>query len=249
MLQSRAIKLISDYVLASKLVSGLYLSGSLVKKPEDASGDIHLHLVVEEGKYEAVYQQREKILTAYYSILHLDEEESTKVFRCVYDNGVILYLYIVLEKDIKVLCGVKIIFDHTNLLTKKALMENSNEEIARTMNDFSFILVNYYNYLRSDESLYVLKEASKLAIVLKKLLSLLERITKNNEEIEKLQYFESNEKKFFQAVKYVDINQSLTAVKLMMGIFDQIINEMTIELAQIVDIDLYLFAKERIWKL
>ena len=76
MLQSRAIKLISDYVLASKLVSGLYLSGSLVKKPEDASGDIHLHLVVEEGKYEAVYQQREKILTAYYSILHLDEEES-----------------------------------------------------------------------------------------------------------------------------------------------------------------------------
>ena len=48
MLQSRAIKLITDQVLATKLVLGLYLSGDLVKDPEDASSDIHLHLVVLE---------------------------------------------------------------------------------------------------------------------------------------------------------------------------------------------------------
>ena len=39
------------------------------------------------------------------------------------------------------------------------------------------------------------------------------------------------------------------AVKLMMSVFDRIINQMTIELAQMVNIDLYLFSKERIWKL
>jgi len=35
----------------------------------------------------------------------------------------------------------------------------------------------------------------------------------------------------------------------MMSVFDRIINQMTIELAQMVNIDLYLFSKERIWKL
>lgn len=249
MLQSRAIKLISDYALASKLVSGLFLSGPLVNNPEDASSDIHLHLLVEESNYDIVCNQREKILESYYSILYLEEDPNTKILRCVYDNGVILYLYVVIEKNIKQLLAVKVIFDNTNLLTKKALVENKKQEIAQVMNDFSFVLVKYYHYLRGDDFLSMIYEASKLAIILKKLLSLLTKDINTIEEVEKLQYVENDEKLHQQAIKYLDINQSLTAVKLMMSIFDRIMNQMTIELAQIVNIDLYLFTKERIWKL
>jgi predicted HAD superfamily phosphohydrolase YqeG len=81
------------------------------------------------------------------------------------------------------------------------------------------------------------------------LLSFLAKDIKTIEETEKLKYIENDEKKCQQAIKYLDINQSLMAVKLMMSVFDRIINQMTIELAQMVNIDLYLFSKERIWKL
>ena len=249
MLQSRATKLISDYLLASKLVSGLFLSGPLVSNPEDASSDIHLHVVVEASNYDFIYKLREKILESYYSILYLEEDPKTKILRCVYDNGVIIYLYLIIEKEIKPLSGVKIIFDNANLLAKKILVENKNQEIAQIMNDFSFVLVKYYNYLRGDDLLHMLYQASKLAIILKRLLSFLTKDIKTIEETEKLKYIENDEKKCQQAIKYLDINQSLMAVKLMMSVFDRIINQMTIELAQMVNIDLYLFSKERIWKL
>jgi len=135
------------------------------------------------------------------------------------------------------------------LLAKKILVENKNQEIAQIMNDFSFVLVKYYNYLRGDDLLHMLYQASKLAIILKRLLSFLAKDIKTIEETEKLKYIENDEKKCQQAIKYLDINQSLMAVKLMMSVFDRIINQMTIELAQMVNIDLYLFSKERIWKL
>lgn len=249
MLQSRAIKLISDQILASKLVLGLYLSGPLVINPEDASGDIHLHLVVEESKYDIVCEQREKFLEAYYSILYINEDHHTSIVHCVYDNGVIAYLYVIKEIEVKQLLGVKVIFDGTNSLLTNMLVHNPNQEIAEKINSFAFTLVKYYSYLRSDDFLNMLHEASRLAIGLKDLLVFLTSMTKNTDEAEKLLYIESNEKKHQQAIKHLDINNSLMAVKLMMNIFDGIINDMTIALAQMVNIDLYLFAKERIWKL
>ncbi|HKM30435.1 MAG TPA: hypothetical protein VJZ51_06745 [Bacilli bacterium] len=250
MLQSRAIKLVTDQVLLTKLVLGLYLSGDLVKDPEDASSDIHLHLVVETGNYAAVLLQRRQFLEAYYTILYFDEDDNSKIIRCVFDNGVIAYLYVIKVEDIRFLSGIKIIFDNSGFLrTKIATNINSNYEITELMNEFSFNLVKYYNYLRSENHLSILNSASRLAIVLGEFLKIQALETKKVCTVEDLQYIADDERRYKQALKTLQINDSLMAVKLMMNIFDAFINEMTIEIAEAVNIDLYLFAKERIWKL
>lgn len=250
MLQSRAIKLVTDQVLLTKLVLGLYLSGDLVKDPEDASSDIHLHLVVLESNYVEVLLQRRQFLETYYTILYFDEDDNSKIIRCVFDNGVITYLYVVKAEELHALKGVKIIFDNSNFLSAKIANDiNSNQEITEMMNEFSFNLVKYYNYLRSENHLYMLNSASKLAIVLGEFLKIKAIETKKVCTVEDLQYIEDDERRYKQALKTLQINDSLMAVKLMMNIFDAFINEMTIETAETVNIDLYLFAKERIWKL
>jgi len=173
--------------------------------------------------------------------------------RCVYDNGVIIYLYVIRFKDVKPLRNILIISDFREFLKNKMIITDgvSIKEIGDLINQFSFLLVKFYNQYRSDDSLSMLSSATKLAMTLGKFLRA--KLDKENgrqglKDIY-LNLPEAYSKKYRQVVQSLKIDNLLEAVKMMMVIFDGFMNDMTIDLAEIVNIDMYLFTKERLWNL
>lgn len=240
MLQSMAIKLISSKALDSDLVDAIYLSGDLATSDGDNGSEIHLHFIVDENNYNKVLDLKEDFLQAYYSIMYIDTDMNTNITKCIYDNGVIIYLYVNVFSKVSELMNIKIIYDYKDFLKNKSILNKEELEIAqesKLINDFSFNLNCFYQYMRSNN----LVKMNISAITLYNLLDNYLKCKYDNEIPSTVTY------EYNHLIDNYQYNKSVEFVKKMMVIFDRYMNNITIDLAQKVNIDLYLFAKDKIW--
>jgi len=249
MKQYDAINKILEYVDQEKEVDACFLKGSIADETNDEFSDVDLYFVVNEKKYDKVYQKRLKYLESYQNILYYkDVDFGNKQVVCLYEDGIHIDLYFVKENNINCEGNILVIYDpkkiiKTNISSPLTLQPN---EVGNIVDEFSYTMYEFYRAYKRKDYLFSFKLANALE---NSYLHLLRWYVEPNKSKIPLKGFMKNLpqddlKIVMEVMKLLKYDTMLLAVKAITMYMYELVYNLPISIAEKINFDLFLFCRK-----
>lgn len=252
MKQYEVVELITKEFSNLPEVKFICLDGSLIVQEEDIFSDINYTIGIDYNYYDKFMTNILDLLEVYDTVLFSKEYDKNH-HTFVYDDGVIVKLSLTDYKNIKLPNKYCVLFDKDGLLNGLEIVLNkiSDEKLADIINELSLNLIDFKkSFLRKDvvyAMILVSEMLSQTAIFLRAM------DNPNYANLSLNKCFESMSKdhriEYAKVVKEFRYNNLLPCVQLLVLLLNQNIQNLSIEIAQYVNYDLFNYAKKELFSI
>lgn len=246
MRQYEAVEIISNAILEENLVESIFLKGSLARGNEDEFSNIDMYCLVKGDNYDLFLERQIKILRKYDSIVFSKNDDKHLI--CVFENGILLNLYVLRPTELDFYDDLVVIFDPKGLLNnyQKISLEYKPIEVGELLDSFLLTSLEFYNSYKREDLIYSLTLTSKLF----ESLGIFIRI-KYDSDYAKLglkQFVLDNvvRDKYLDIARKLKITSVLECVKMIYVLLDNYINNIPILFAEYINFDFYAYTKRKI---
>lgn len=254
MLQYDLVNLLLDTFVKSGLVEACYLKGSLARKTEDKYSNVDFYCVVNQTNKITFLKKRLRYLQVFNPIKHYFEINiSIPKIICIYDNGIIINLYTLMEEEITDDEEIMAIYDPHEILSgyqNKSLDLTANE-FGAIINEFSLNCLYFHKaYLRGNIFL-ALHYANILHGYYLRLIHYYENKERAKLGLRDIEKHLSPEKakEIIALTKLIKYETILIGVKTITVAMQEAIVNLPISETMYIDYDFFLYAKKEIFSI
>lgn len=254
MKQHNAIQSIVSAIKADEFIDACFLKGSFARHENDAYSDIDLYCLVSPENKTAVLERRMTYLQTYQSILHVEEVYFVcPQLVCIYEDGLHLDLYVTTldelteDDDILVLLDPKGFLNHYQ--SKKLRL--SNLEMANHIHEYALTLLEFVQSYRRGDYVFAFRLLNHLLMHYTYILRYFKNPIKSKIGIKGFTK-ELNGRdvdQYMTLVRLVKYETSLLACKTITSMVHDLMMNLPIAIAEAINFDLFLFAKQEILRL
>lgn len=254
MRQYEAINIISKAIIDDGLVDACYLKGSIARQEEDEFSDVDLYCLVSQDKVDKFINNRLTYLETYKPILYSEEVNFVgPQIVCIYEDGLHFDLYLQTKDNFSYKDKILIIYDPHKLLAeyKDEPLSLTISELGKIINEFSYTLIDLYQaYMRKDY-LFSFKLVGYLHSIYTQVLRSF--IDPSRSQIATKGFLkklnENDRKAYLEITKLIKYETTLLAAKTLIVKMNDLLGHLTINIAEVVNFDFFLFAKKQIYSI
>jgi predicted nucleotidyltransferase len=254
MIQYDAINIIAKAIIDDGLVEACYLKGSIARQEEDEYSDVDLYCLVSLENEATFLKKRIQYLETYKPILFFEEVNFVgPQLVCVFENGLHFDLYMQNKQNLSQKDQILVIYDPKQYLStyQAESLSLTNKGLGTIINEFSFTLLEFYQSYQRKDYLFSFKLASILhSLYLQTVRSYVDPEHSLIPCKGLLPKLEGNYRKdVMEITKLLKYDTCLLAVKMMIVKMNELIGNLPISIAEIVNFDFFVFVKKQIYSI
>jgi predicted nucleotidyltransferase len=254
MIQYDAINLISKAIINDGLVDACFLKGSIARGEEDEFSDVDLYCLVDKSKLNEFLSKRLKYLELYHSLIYWEEVNFVgPQIVAIFDNGLHFDLYTLTIENLNQNDQIMIIYDPKKLLSeyKPLPLQLNSKEIGIQVNEFSYTMIEYFASYKRGDYVFAFKLANYMHSYYSSFLRSFKDPTRSKIGVKgflkKLK--DQDLQKYIHVTKLLRYETSLLAVKTLIVMMHELIVNLPISIAEVVNFDFFLFGKKLIYSI
>lgn len=254
MKQYDAINIISKTIVDDGLVEACFLKGSIARQEEDEYSDVDFYCLVSPENVNKFLDKRLSYLETYKPILYLEEVNFVgPQLVCIYEDGLHFDLYMQTLGNLNHADQALVIYDPKKLLEnyKHEELVLTNQELGKLVNEFSYTLMDVYTAFKREDFIFSYKLVNVLHSLYTQVLRSFVDPKRSKIPCKGLikNLSETELKDYLEVIKLIKYDKLLIATKALIMKMQELIGNLPIKIAEVVNYDFFLFAKKLIYSI